>query len=256
MNIYTFFSLQIEDEGLDNGCSVVLVFKFDVLVNNSVVAQALHPISGYREDTDDVLSMPLLNLNSSTCNCSTFPQLSDVLFEEEDTQSQGNIASGGRNENMEPEENQNMDMEADETCTASPTDVLYCETFSLKGSTFHRDFQNVLGDCKQQMLLENGSVEIKLSKEPMNVNDENAIVVQAKVNDGFSTIGYIPGKKLKKIEAALKSNDITNVALTRVQYTYVWGAGEHKYIPSITITKKGTWLKDDKTYRYNNNFTS
>lgn len=209
--------MQIEDEGPDNGCIVVLVFKFDVLVNNSIVAQAqvLPPISEYREE-DEMLSMPWLEINSSTCNCSSFPQVSDVLLEEVDTQR--NTASGEENENMEEE---NEDMET--VCvgaTSSPKEdaVLYSETFSLKGSTFHGYFQKLLGDCKQ-ILLGNGSVEMKLLNEPMNVNDENAIVVQAKLNEGFSSIGYIPARKIKKVQAALRSNDITKIDLTRVQYT-------------------------------------
>ena len=59
------------------------------------------------------------------------------------------------------------------------------------GSTFHVDFQNVLQDCKQA-LRNVEPVEIQLVEEPVNVNDENAVIIQAKVGEHFSAIGYIP----------------------------------------------------------------
>ena len=68
----------------------------------------------------------------------------------------------------------------------------------------------------------------------------------------MSLIGYIPGMKIVKIEAAIESNKIVGIVLSRVQYTYIWGAGEHKYIPFITVTMKGKWAADDKHYKYNN----
>jgi hypothetical protein len=107
--------------------------------------------------------------------------------------------------------------------------------------------------CKH-MLLENIPIEMRLCNEPVNINDENAVVVQAKVHGKFQSIGYIPGKKIKKILSAINDNAITDIVLTRVQYSYIWGAGEHKYIPQITVTKHGKLSRDDKTYRYNGLF--
>ena len=185
-------------------------------------------------------------MNISTCNCSRFPQISNVLIEEDaqvEDEGQRTLFVQDNEHEIQPDDleevNENTrNNESVETPTGLPSDeVLYSETFSLKGSTFHKEFQHVLEKCKQ-IILENRSVEIKLSTEPVNVNDENAIVVQAKVSDCYLPIGYIPGRKIRKVDSAVNKNAITNVSLTRVQYTYIWGAGEHMYIPFITITKK------------------
>ena len=129
----------------------------------------------------------------------------------------------------------------------------FSETFDLKVSTFHQQFQIALQKCKQK-LIDNIPVELQLAIEPVNVKDENAIVVQVNLDGIFTAIGYIPGRKVQKVKAALSNNEIINLALTRVQYKYIWGAGMHKYIPQITITKNRRWLKDDNKYRYNSIF--
>ncbi len=136
----------------------------------------------------------------------------------------------------------------DETPTEAAAKVCYSEIFALKGSTFHKDFQRVLGECKKLQLNKPGSVELRFLE--ININDENAIVVQAKIGDCFSSIGYVPGKKVPKIQAASTNNEIENVVFSKVQYTSIWGAGEHKYVPHITVTKQGKWLADEK-HTYN-----
>jgi hypothetical protein len=240
----------------------MLVFTFDVMVNNSIAAQVLPPRMPSSEE-DDIVSMPFLKLDSCKCNCTSFPELSDVLLEEgkRNACDVSNEAEAMEAANMAEDAsatailsaNNISASEANSTDCYPESEVSYSETFTLKGSSFHKDFQRVLRSCKQ-MLLENIPVELKLCNEPVNVNDENAIVAKAKVNGNFSSIGYVPGKKLKKIESAVNNNEITNIALTTVQYTFIWGAGEHKYIPQITITKNGKWLQDDKRYKYNKLF--
>ena len=105
-------------------------------------------------------------------------------------------------------------------------EVCYSETFQLKGSTFHKEFQRTLHDCKEILLNKSSSVKLTLVKEPVNISDENAIVVEAKVGQHFSSIGYVLGKKIAKIEAAIESKKIVGIILSRVQYTFIWGAGE------------------------------
>ena len=215
------------------------------MVNNSIVAQILPPKIPSKED-DNIRSMPLLKLESCDCNCTSFPKVSNVLLEEGD----GNAYV---DQDMQDQSEKNVEDDEASTnnvCEPSLPTTLLSETFTLKGSSFHGEFQRVLRSCKH-MLLENIPIEMRLCNEPVNINDENAVVVQAKVHGKFQSIGYIPGKKLQKVGSAVNNNAITDIVLTRVQYSYIWGAGEHKYIPQITITKHGKWLQDDKTYRYN-----
>ena len=94
-------------------------------------------------------------------------------------------------------------------CTTNEPEVCYSESFQLKGSTFHPEFQRTLKDCKEILLNNSSNIELTFFKEP--VNDENAIVVQANINDHLSSIGYIPGMKIAKIEAAIESNKIVGI---------------------------------------------
>ena len=222
-------------------------------MNNSVVAQVVAPILPPREE--DIVSMPYIKLNSCNCNCTSFPILGDVMIAgndeaslnfERDSHNRSIQASSSIAEPVQPTISE--DQSSDEEIQA------FSETFNLKGSTFHKEFQIALQKCKQK-LIENMPVELQLAIEPVNVEDENAIVVQVNL-DGISTaIGYIPGRKVQKVQAALNNNEIINLALTRVQYKYIWGAGIHKYIPQLTITKNGRWLKDDNKYQYNSIFS-
>ena len=61
----------------------MLIFTFDVMVNNSIVAQILPPKIPSKED-DNISSMPLLKLESCNCSCTSFPKVSNVLLEEGD----------------------------------------------------------------------------------------------------------------------------------------------------------------------------
>ena len=74
----------------------------------------------------------------------------------------------------------------------------FSETFDLKGSTFHQQFQITPQKCKQK-LIDNILVELQLAVEPVNVEDKNAIVVQVNLDGIFTAIGYIPGRKVQKV---------------------------------------------------------
>ena len=56
--------------------------------------------------------------------------------------------------------------------------TLYTETYTLKGSSYHGHFQKTLKNGKEQMIKKD-LVPVKLSFEPTNVRDENAILVHA-----------------------------------------------------------------------------
>ena len=231
----------------------MIIFKFDVLVNSSIVEQVeiTQPNSSTNMMDDNTPSMPFLKLHSCKCNCSSFPQVGNVLLEAEIENETDQLAHHMRQADIQGAEFLEEFLSAcdDETPTGAAAKVCYSETFALKGSTFHKDFQRVLGECKKLRLNKPGSVELRFLEEPININDENAIVVQAKIGDCFSSIGYVPGKKVPKIKAT--TNEIESVVFSKVQYTYIWGAGEHKYVPHITVTKRGKWLADDKHYKYN-----
>lgn len=91
---------------------------------------------------------------------------------------------------------------------------------------------------------------IRLHREPTNIRDENAIVVQVLL-DEWHPIGYIPGKKVPKVTTAMNSDKITDVTLKNVIYQYIPVIYSHRYFAHILVTKQGQWGKDQKDYVYN-----
>ena len=70
----------------------------------------------------------------------------------------------------------------------------------------------------------------------MNINNKNAIDVQAKMNDSLSSFAYVLGQK---IQSKLPLRIMPSGKLTILGFNIpVCVAGDHKYIPYITVTKR------------------
>ena len=89
--------------------------------------------------------MPLLKLESCNCNCTSFPKetkVSNVLLEEGDSDAHVNQDMQNQSEkNVEKDEASANNVS--EPSATQPT-TLYSETFTLKGSSFHEEFQREL----------------------------------------------------------------------------------------------------------------
>ena len=130
------------------------------------------------------------------------------------------------------------------------TPVLFTEYFKLKGSTYHAHFQDALRRCKR-LSMDKRDISIKLLIEPANARDENAIVVQVQLDSTWQPVGYIPAVKIKKAMDALEKNEVKNITFKCIEWNYIYGLGEFKYVASVTITKLNKWLPTDKNYQYN-----
>ena len=121
---------------------------------------------------------------------------------------------------------------------------------TLKGSSYHEHFQSALKICKQKMINKE-PVPVQLSFEPVNRRDENAILVHASPDDSWKPIGYIPGLKVAKVTQAIKNKEIANLSISSIKYQYIFPISSFKYFATLTITKKGRWMKNRDTYKYN-----
>ena len=90
--------------------------------------------------------------------------------------------------------------------------------------------------------------------EPTNKEDENAIIVQAELENMWQPLGYIPGAKVQKAMDAITKEEIRNVKFKNIEWKYIYGLGEFRYVTSITVTKVNRWLLSVKNYRYNDIF--
>lgn len=88
--------------------------------------------------------------------------------------------------------------------------------FKLKGSTYHDHFQKTLRKCKT-LLLDQQEVPVQLVIEPRNREDENAIIVQAELENVWNTVGYIPGAEVKKAMDVLDKQKIKTIKFKTVE---------------------------------------
>lgn len=135
------------------------------------------------------------------------------------------------------------------TVVVTVGDILFTETFTLKGSSFHEHFQDGLKRSRE-VLNKKEDLPVKLTFEPVNRRDENAILVQARI-EPWKPIGYIPGIKVPKVTQAILKKEITKNVVSNVKYQYVFPIGSFKYFATLSITKKGKWPKNKDSYRYN-----
>ena len=64
-------------------------------------------------------------------------------------------------------------------------------------------------------------VPIKISFEPVNRRDENAILVHACYEGAWKPVGYFPGVKVAKVTQVINNKEITKMAVTSIRYQYI-----------------------------------
>ena len=143
--------------------------------------------------------MPWLDITPIGCNCSRFPNVANIA-----------VGNGlGFRDLSEIEEGYTSAPSATEkTC--------YTEYFKLKGTTYHDHFQKTLRKCKR-LLLHQREVLVQLVIEPTNKADENAIIVQAELENMWNPVGYIPGAKVKKAMDTLAKQEIKTMKFKTIE---------------------------------------
>lgn len=280
---------QIHPEEVEDGLDkqeILIIWNFVVNTSMSVTSlcSLVRPKISTREDMPFV---PLLDLNTVSCNCSNFPRRDLVILKKIETKETSpnceeqlkrltlteEVSDDGWEEEDEVEEEEDVEDESlteeeiganvannstdanfvefspSVTRVADQNTQLFTETFTLKGSSFHEHFQWGLKQCKVAFIRKD-KIPVKLVFEPMNVRDENAIIVQVMI-DTWKPIGYIPGKKVIKVTNAISDGLITKIVLINVKYQYVHAISSYKYFGVVAITKEGKWVKDKDSYNYN-----
>ena len=67
----------------------------------------------------------------------------------------------------------------------------------------------------------------------------------------WEPVGYIPAIKLKKTMDALTKKEVRDIKFKCIEWKYIYGLGEFRYVASIMVTKVNRWLATDKDYEYN-----
>lgn len=113
------------------------------------------------------------------------------------------------------------------------------------GSSHHEHFQKTLKDCKER-LVNKKPVPIKLSYEPVNIRDQSAILVHACLEiRGSQLVTYQVWKSV------IQNSEISSMKITSIGHQYVFSISSFRYFVTVSITKKGRWLKNKNSYTNN-----
>ena len=127
---------------------------------------------------------------------------------------------------------------------------LFSEHFALKGSSYHEDCQKALRECKNKEI-NNEEIQIRVTSEPTNPRDKNAMIVESFIANKWQRVGYIPRQKIKKLKTAMLGNEIQSVQFKFISHKYIPDLNDWLYCPVILITKYNNWLPTNPNYKYN-----
>ena len=208
---------------------------------------------------------PWLDLTRCRCNCTEYPRLMNVVLpdcnaDNDEPEYNGSTSSSNESDEdivivdeiLEYEEEECLEEPCDEREAFEEESVpLFTEYVGLRGCSFHADCQSTLKKCRE-ILAAKGTVELRLQTEPDNIRDCNAIIVQAKVNLQWDSIGYIPKEKVPKFYSAMKNGEIQDAKFKNIKCQYIMvDSPKWTCIASIIFTKTGKWLPNDGLYKYN-----
>ena len=92
-------------------------------------------------------------------------------------------------------------------------------------------------------------IELRALPEPDNVRDKNALIIQAKVNDQWDRIGYIPKEQVRKCTVAIRNNEVKIIKFKNIKCRVLMSdAATRVYAASVLVTKTGKWLPRDNRY--------
>ena len=129
---------------------------------------------------------------------------------------------------------------------------LVCEVFKLKGCSFHPAMRKALRAAQRKIAAKvEEEVQVKIFDQPVNLKDDNALIAKVLLSYVYETIGYIPGRKVQKFREALKNNEITSILLKQVHREYILVVNNFMLFGYVHAIKKGRWLPDNKSYKYN-----
>ena len=207
------------------------------------------------EEEDPVPCTPWLEVLVCSCNCSNYPATGKVIVDRSDdsdaaTQQSCQSSSELSDPNETAESGDELDNQLDEETPVNDEIEQFTEYFALKGSSYHEDCQKTLRKCKQ-LQLRSEAIELRVSPEPTNIRDKNAVTVEAYVDTTWCRIGYIPKEKLKKTVVAIRSNEIQKVEFKFIGFMFVPDLNDWLYHPRVLISKIGSWLPTDANYKYN-----
>ena len=220
-----------------------VICAFNVVDNSVGTINAIRPSE--KMSTAHFSTIPYLDLSSCRyCNCFNHPRRGTILVESGTKLDQENAED-------KTESNGLKSSHASVPCDDLNDEAsFYTQKFTLKGISFHPDFQVTIKRSRE-LIAQQHNLELKLVRETDNFEDSNAVVVQVKMQGHWKSIGYIPAKKVPKVQIAIHKKEITLIRFESIRKKYFQAIQQHLYTPSVLITKLHPWLLDQPDYQYN-----
>ena len=230
-----------------NNRTLSVVVEFQVVPSSYVVKV---PPKLDHEEEDPLPQTPWLEVLVCNCNCSQYPSSGNVIVKGMDSATQESCQSSTYSTDLSEEEEGNTLYDPLGGETEIDEETQFTEYFALKGSSYHEDCQKTLRKCKQ-LQLQNENINLRVTPEPTNIRDKNAVIVEAYVDNEWCRVGYIPKEKLRKVIVAIRNNEIQKVEFKFIGFMFIPDLNDWLYNPRVLISKLGHWLPTDANYKYN-----
>ena len=124
-----------------------------------------------------------------------------------------------------------------------PAELTHTIIFKCMGTNYHPESQNALSKAAE-LIKKGHDVPIKLSKEPDNIYDSQAIAFQCQLEGHWVRIGYIVREALPSVHKALTEKKIITVRFDWVKYLVTWSKSGPGFYAGIKISLNGEWPKE------------
>ena len=124
------------------------------------------------------------------------------------------------------------DSESDSETELSPPDFLPTQTHTV---TFK---------CIGTVHDNDGKVEVRVSPEPDNEHDSQAIAFQCHVNHKWQRIGYVVRECLSHVHKALQEKRLLSVKLSWAKYLVCWARSGPGFYAGVDMSISEEWHRD------------
>eukprot|EP00112_Aurelia_sp_Birch-Aquarium-sp1_P007435 Seg1810.4 transcript_id=Seg1810.4/GoldUCD/mRNA.D3Y31 product="hypothetical protein" protein_id=Seg1810.4/GoldUCD/D3Y31 len=242
-------SCMLEVPTKDGEEDVEVICDFDVDETSIGTSVAVRPKKNMATEIMTAANtMPYLDIfKCEYCNCHKFPKIGPLVVADTVSPVDQHI----KDHTADSNEAQGQQATDDPMQVPDIGDVTFftCK-MKLKGISYHQDFQVTIKRCRE-LIAATEVLFLKLKKESDNFEDCNAVIAQVKMQGHWKIVGYVPAKKVPKVQVALHLKEITEVRLDSIRKTYNPVIGKHVYVPIISVTKQNPWLQDKPDYEYN-----
>ena len=123
--------------------------------------------------------------------------------------------------------------------------------FNVMGSVKEKRYQDAL-ERVQELMAKEENVPLRVERDPDNIQDKNALIVEAFVDQSWKNVGTIQKRKIPKLTRALRQGTVGSYRFAgSPQYKLnVYKSGLHGQTCQLITTNKGRWDDDDRTYYY------